>query len=214
LFSWVQINNDAIRAYEEKKSWQFAHCWEILRSEPKWNDYLLACSKPKQVNDKQPAAPPATPANATMPTAPIERPAGRDSVKRRCSTVEDSASSVALEMLQKIHTRGRQMDEQEAKQKEELVAIERAKFDLQQRAVLAKIEQGDKKLQLQREIMETNQFRTEAKIMFTDLNALHPSIGYWMVKKQRDILIREGINLDEVESSSAGTQNDRPSGNN
>jgi hypothetical protein len=140
LFSWVQINNDAIRAYEEKKSWQFAHCWEILRSEPKWNDYLLACSKPKQVNDKQPAAPPATPANATMPTAPIERPAGRDSVKRRCSTVEDSASSVAVEMLQKIHARGQQMDKQEAKQNEELVAIERAKFDLQQRAVLAKIE--------------------------------------------------------------------------
>jgi hypothetical protein len=39
-------------------------------------------------------------------------------------------------MLQKIHARGQQMDEQEAKQKEELVAIERAKFDLQQRAVL------------------------------------------------------------------------------
>jgi hypothetical protein len=87
LFSWVQIN-DAIRAYEEKKPWQFAYCWEILRSEPKWNDYFLACSKPKQVNDKQPAAPPATPANATMPTAPIERPAGRDSVKRCCSTVD------------------------------------------------------------------------------------------------------------------------------
>jgi hypothetical protein len=43
-------------------------------------------------------------------------------------------------MLQKIHARGQQMDEQEAKQKEELVAIERAKFDLQQRALLAKIE--------------------------------------------------------------------------
>jgi hypothetical protein len=80
--------------------------------------------------------------------------------------------------------------------------------------VLAKIEQGDKKLQLQREIMETNRFQTEAQIIFTDLNALHPSILYWMVKKQRDILIREGINPDEVESSSAGTQNDRPSGNN
>jgi hypothetical protein len=66
-----------------------------------------------------------------MPTAPIERPEGRDRVKRRCSTVDDSASSVAVEMLQKIHARGQQMDEHEAKQKEELVAIERAKFDLQ-----------------------------------------------------------------------------------
>jgi hypothetical protein len=40
-------------------------------------------------------------------------------------------------MLQKIHARGQQMDKQEAKQNEELVAIERANFDLQQRALLA-----------------------------------------------------------------------------
>jgi hypothetical protein len=43
-------------------------------------------------------------------------------------------------MLEKIHVRGQQMDELEAKQKEELIDIERAKFDLQQKALFAKIE--------------------------------------------------------------------------
>jgi hypothetical protein len=85
-------------------------------------------------------------------------------------------------MLEKIHVRGQQMDELEAKQKEELIDIERAKFDLQEKALFAKIEQGNKKLELQREIsreqiklqrdiMETTRFQTEAQIMFTDLNS-------------------------------------------
>ncbi|PUZ75736.1 hypothetical protein GQ55_1G230300 [Panicum hallii var. hallii] len=190
---------DAIIVYEQTKPWQFAHCWEIMREEPKWNNYLLECNKPKQpVNkDNQPAPALETPATR----AQIERPEGRDSVKKRRAAVEESSSSVAVEMLQKIHNRGQQLDEQEAKQKEELIAIERAKFDLQQKALLAKIEQGEKKIELQREIscdqrevsleqiklqrdiMETNRFQTEAQIMFTDLNSFCPSVRFWIAKK-------------------------------
>jgi hypothetical protein len=215
---------DAIRVYEQIKPWQFAHCWEIMREEPKWNNYLLECNKPKQpVNkDNQPAPALETPATR----AQIERPEGRDSVKKRRAAVEESSSSVAVEMLQKIHNRGQQLDEQEAKQKEELIAIERAKFDLQQKALLAKIEQGEKKIELQREIsrdqrevsleqiklqrdiMETNRFQTEAQIMFTDLNSFCPSVRFWIAKKQRDILEKEGIN--PAKSTSGATDDHHP----
>jgi len=231
---WVQIK-DAIKVYEQKKPWHFAHCWEILRDEPKWNDYMLQCSKSKQTEKDNQATQPLDTPPAPIPTAgaPIERPEGRDSVKKRRTSVEESSSSVAVEMLEKIHVRGQQMDELEAKQKEELIDIERAKFDLQQKALFAKIEQGNKKLELQREIsrdkkeisqeqiklqrdiMETTRFQTEAQIMFTDLNSWHPAVRFWITKKQRDILIKEGINPDEVESASgASTQHQQPSGDN
>jgi hypothetical protein len=163
--------------------------------------------------------------------AQIERPEGRDSVKKRRASVEESGSSVAVDMLQKIHNRGQQLDEIEQKQKEELISIERAKFELQQRALLAQIEQGEKKIELQREIshdkreisleqiklqrdiMETNRFQTEAQIMFTDLNSVLPSVRYWISKKQRDILIKEGINPNAVESTSGATD-DQTKGDN
>jgi hypothetical protein len=156
--------------------------------------------------------------------AQIERPEGRDSVKKRRASVEESGSSVAVDMLQKIHNRGQQLDEIEQKQKEELISIEWAKFELQQRALLAQIEQGEKKIELQREIsleqiklqrdiMETNRFQTEAQIMFTDLNSVLPSVRYWISKKQRDILIKEGINPNTVESTSGATD-DQTKGDN
>jgi hypothetical protein len=145
---------------------------------------MLECSKPKQTEKDNQAIQPLDTPPAPIPTAgaPIERPEGRDSVKKRRTSVEESSSSVAVEMLEKIHVRGQQMDELEAKQKEELIDIERAKFDLQEKALFAKIEQGNKKLELQREIsreqiklqrdiMETTRFQTEAQIMFTDLNS-------------------------------------------
>jgi len=131
---WVQIK-DAIKFYEQKKPWHFAHCWEILRDEPKWNDYMLQCSKSNQTEKDNQATQPLDTPPAPIPTAgaPIERPEGRDSVKKHRTSVEESSSSVAVEMLEKIHVRGQQMDELEAKQKEELIDIERAKFDLQQK---------------------------------------------------------------------------------
>jgi hypothetical protein len=61
--------------------------------------------------------------------------------------------------------------------------------------------------------METNRFQTEAQIMFTDLNSVLPSVRYWISKKQRDILIKEGINPNTVESTSGATD-DQTKGDN
>lgn len=120
------------------------------------------------------------------------------------------------------------MDEQDAKHKDELLAVERAKLeqmdkklDLQHKAMLAKIEQGDKKLELHRELqiesmklkrdmVEVNRFQTEAQIMFTDLTTCHPTMRFWIAKKQREILIKEGINPDEVEATASASQHHQP----
>ena len=41
--------------------------------------------------------------------------------------------------------------------------------------------------------METKRFQTEAQIMFTDPSTMHPSLRVWILKKQREILVKEGI---------------------
>ena len=194
---WVQIK-DAIKFYEQKKPWHFAHCWEILRDEPKWNDYMLQCSKSKQTEKDNQATQPLDTPPAPIPTAgaPIERPEGRDSVKKRRTSVEESSSSVAVEMFAKIEQGNK-------------------KLELQREISRDKKEISREQIKLQRDIMETTRFQTEAQIMFTDLNSWHPAVRFWITKKQRDILIKEGINPDEVESASgASTQHQQPSGDN
>ena len=223
--------------YEDTKPWQFGHCWEILRDEPKWNDYVLECSKPKQGGNGKAAAGPSDTPTAPMvgsPT-PLARPEGRDSAKRRRgkAPMEDTASSVAVEMLHKIHSRGQEMDEQDAKHRDELLQVERAKLELQEKALVAKIEQADKKIELQREMslehikmkremslehikmkrdmMEVNKFQTEVQIMFADLNSCVPSMRHWLAKKQREIMMKDGINPDQIDAAPAGPHSDNSS---
>jgi len=158
----------------------------------------LQCSKSKQTEKDNQATQPLDTPPAPIPTAgaPIERPEGRDSVKKRRTSVEESSSSVAVEMFAKIEQGNK-------------------KLELQREISRDKKEISREQIKLQRDIMETTRFQTEAQIMFTDLNSWHPAVRFWITKKQRDILIKEGINPDEVESASgASTQHQQPSGDN
>jgi hypothetical protein len=57
---FLQIN-DAIRIYQEKETWNFGYCWEILRYELKWNNKLLEMSFGAKAKNKKTATTSETP---------------------------------------------------------------------------------------------------------------------------------------------------------
>jgi hypothetical protein len=203
--------------YEQREPWQFRHCWEILKDEPRWNNALLEIQNTKKGKKKQ-ATPETDTPTPTAPTAsePLERPEGRDSAKRRRARqlTEEASSSPAVEMLQKMHDRDQEMDERDNKQKEELMSIERTKVQIQQKSLDVQIEISEKNMQfkreqaeeerkLRREAMDVSRFETEARIMFTDPASTHPSLRFWIVKKQREILLKEGIDPSVADSQAS-----------
>jgi len=68
------------------------------------------------------------------------RPQGRHNAKKRRAKgyAETSSSSPAVEMLQKMHERGQEIEEQDAKQKQELIDMEKERLQLQKNAVAEK----------------------------------------------------------------------------
>ena len=190
--------NEAVRMYQDKEVWHFGHCWDILRHEPKWNDKLLETPTTGRGKTKQPQNAPedslqtqSVQAESSLPP----RPQGRDNAKKRRAKgyAETSSSSPAVEMLQKMHERGQEIEEQDAKQKQELIDMEKERLQLQKMQWQRKLELMEEQNRLKKEEMETNRFMSESQLMFKKLDGLDPAIRDWVVKKQLDILIRDGV---------------------
>jgi len=187
---YVQIN-DAVRIFQEKAPWKLQHCWEKLRFEPKWNAKM---AKAHTSTKSQKTTHPETEGENSVPLADQfpARPEGRDNAKKRKNSTmpPQSESSAAVEMLQKIHERAEQTKETERKQKEELVNLAKAKFQLLQDNMKMKAEDREwsrhlteEQLRIKKVQAEASLFQTESQIMFTDLNTLLPPIRDWVTKK-------------------------------
>jgi hypothetical protein len=225
----VQVN-EAIKTYQEQKPWKFAHCWEMLRDEPKWSDKVLEVMQTPRVQKKQEPDGDDTPTQSDNDVSSIPaRPEGRDSAKkRRASRFQDTSSSgVAVDMLKQMNERGQQMDEVDSKHKEELINIERAKYELAQQQLQVKkdisVESNNltrelthEKLKVQKEMKEAElkvqmrsidveQTKVDTQIMFTDTSKLAEGLREWVLKRQMDIMIRDGVRPAGAGSSSNGS---------
>lgn len=201
--------NDAIKEFQKKEPWHFHHCWEMLHDEPKWNNRVLEVTRSQGVKRSHDSAIPnreTEPQPAEAVPSPPSRPEGRDSAKRRKAPkmADTSSSSVAVDMLQKMHVRGQEMDELDNKHKEEIMTLEKAKFELQQKQWQAKMEimqesnrvqreLSEKQLKVQLEHLELEKKKEDSKIMFTDVSKLGYPLREWVLKRQMEILARDGI---------------------
>ena len=147
--------NEAIKEFQKTEPWHYGHCWEMLKDEPKWNEKVLEILQQNKGKSKQDASPTDTPTESAEEVSSLPaRPEGRDSVKKRRATRfgDTSSSSVAVDMLKKMNDRGQEMDEIDAKHKAELMSLERAKFELQQKQWQAKLDMMFECSRLDREV--------------------------------------------------------------
>ncbi|KAI9311555.1 hypothetical protein BX666DRAFT_413926 [Dichotomocladium elegans] len=90
----------------EKKKFTLAHCWRILRSVPKWAEYVAKRNEPKvrrtTIASSAPVAAPTPDAEDEEHASPHVRPPGRKQEKARAQSKRPSEEY--LEMLSKRHS--------------------------------------------------------------------------------------------------------------
>jgi hypothetical protein len=134
--------------YITNEPWAFAHCWEVLQHEPKWNDKVLELNNSSRIRRDPKASAPASPVHvavkATSETRTQgmehgselpERPEGRDASKRRRvkSGADSESSTATVNVLRQMHEKGQEQNEVETKYREEMMGLAKAKFELQQK---------------------------------------------------------------------------------
>ncbi|KAJ1283207.1 hypothetical protein BS78_03G110600 [Paspalum vaginatum] len=203
--------NDAAKLYEEKESWTFEHCWNMLRYEPKWSDRMIELNTIgtyTRVNQRVAvdAVGDPLPGENADNTA---RPEGRDNAKKRKAraSAADSQSSAAIEVLSAMNARGQQKDEKEDTQMAQILERKDAKIELQQNLIAMQREDMEKryeiekeKLLLTREEVELRKqqntvemMKAEAHFMGQDVEKLAPHLREYYLTIQREIMERHGI---------------------
>ncbi|XP_039852806.1 uncharacterized protein LOC120711379 isoform X2 [Panicum virgatum] len=223
--SYQDMVNEAIKEFQKTEPWHYGHCWEMLKDEPKWNEKVLEILQQNKGKSKQDASPTDTPTESAEEVSSLPaRPEGRDSVKKRRATRfgDTSSSSVAVDMLKKMNDRGQEMDEIDAKHKAELMSLERAKFELQQKQWQAKLDMMFECSRLDREVtreqikvqregieaqvkvqmqaLEVERMKNDTQIMFTDATKLASGLREWVLKRQMEIMIRDGVHSNAGDS--------------
>jgi hypothetical protein len=89
--------DDAVKMYERTEPFHFMHCCKMLRNETKWNDKLLEVRSTPIIAKVDVDA--ASNLQCGNDNAPVERPEGRDSAKRRRSREDTTSSSAAVQVL-------------------------------------------------------------------------------------------------------------------
>ncbi|KAJ1289908.1 hypothetical protein BS78_02G201000 [Paspalum vaginatum] len=128
--------DDTIKLYEDSEPWTFMHCWTILQHEAKWNDKMTKINtvgNATRVNQRVANSSPDQPDENDE----LARPEGRDSAKKRRArpAVDTSASSTAIEVIQRMNERGQIKDEKEDSQMAQILQRKDAKIELQRNMI-------------------------------------------------------------------------------
>ena len=126
-----------------KGKFQFEHCWNILRFQPKW---LEDCQKKKPINSKHKSSSPNISSTPTSKTyvelgddnkpnsnfVDLERPRGRkaekDRKKRKSKDLANDSSSLCLTLLQEMREEKKQFNEKKVEMFEKAYAQQQERF--------------------------------------------------------------------------------------
>ena len=133
------------------------HCWNILKNEAKWSDKMVEINttgNATRVNQRFANGETGSPNQAEfLETGEHARPEGRDSAKKKRArpTVDTSASSTAIEVLQRMNERSQIKDDKEDSQMAQILQRKDAKIELQQNMIALQREEMEKRWELEKE---------------------------------------------------------------
>jgi hypothetical protein len=205
--------NDAVKMFEDSEPWTFMHCWNILKNEAKWSDKMVEINttgNATRVNQRFANGETGSPNQAEfLETGEHARPEGRDSAKKKRArpTVDTSASSTAIEVLQRMNERSQIKDDKEDSQMAQILQRKDAKIELQQNMIALQREEMEKRWELEKEKIslareevaarkeqtKVELLKAEAHFMGQDLDKLSPHMKEYYISVQREILERHGI---------------------
>ncbi|GMP25665.1 hypothetical protein CsSME_00002423 [Camellia sinensis var. sinensis] len=172
----------------QKTSFQFEHCWNVLRCEPKW---LEECEKKKPKRSKASTSSPSTPESIHLGEDDIshdtfvelERPLGTKAEKEQLNKqqIKNCASSNFVGLLNKI------MEEKKKVNEKEMEILEQACLQEQeQNHIKHEIEQ--KRLCIEQEKLQMERLKEEERIIMMDTSGLSPMQKEYYHYRQMEIL--------------------------
>ena len=102
-----------------------------------------------------------------------------------------------MDYLHKMHEDSKEQSEHESKQKETIITLEKQKIELQK-------QHQDEKRAIMKEKNLIKREEIETHLMFTNLDNFLPPMRDWVAKRQRDILVQDGIVPPDTSSGPSG----------
>ncbi|WVZ85341.1 hypothetical protein U9M48_032280, partial [Paspalum notatum var. saurae] len=196
--------DDAIKLYEDSEPWTFMHCWTILQHEAKWNDKMTEINtvgNATRVNQRVANNSP----DQLDENGELAHPEGRDTAKKRRArpAVDTSASSAAIEVLQRMNERGQIKDDKEDSQMAQILQRKDAKIELQHNMIALQREEMEKRWELEKERLiltreevemrkeqtKVELLKAEAHFMGEDLDKLAPHLKEYYISIQQELTI-------------------------
>ncbi|XP_050234937.1 glutathione S-transferase T3-like [Mercurialis annua] len=172
-----------------KIKFQFEHCWNILRLQPKWmedcqkkkpikkkdidNVVNLNTSSETEINSRDDNI-----ANSNF--VDLERPPGRkaekDKKKRKLKDMEIDSTSSYVNLLQEMRDEKKQFNEK--------------KLEMFEKAYV----QGQNKLDYQKEKLRLEQIKEDERMMATDITGMPEMLANFYIQCQKEIIERRSKN--------------------
>lgn len=148
---------------------------------------------------------------------PLARPEGRDTAKKRRNRTagDNSASSTAIEVLERMNERSQMKDDKEDSQMAQILQRKDAKIELQQSMLALQREEMEKRMEIEKEKLvltreevqmrkeqtKVEMLKAEAHFMGQDLEKLAPHMREYYLSVQHEIMARHGIRTPPNNSS-------------
>jgi len=181
-----------------KKTFQFRHCWMVLRNQPKWHDKLKQLAELKTSNKKKKTTKDSSPgvvdlevdnedvtAEPVTPEADVpQRPIGK---KRAKEALRRGGKDAGVEALELLWAKKKEADAEKELKQEERYAKTYA-LDKERLAMEEKIEQ--KRLEHECNSLHIKRMAEEERIINMDLNCLNELQKQYYTSLQVEIMAR------------------------
>lgn len=165
----------------QKITFQFEHCWNMLRKVPKWDSHMVQLkSRRKLIGTSSPSTPEAIHSgednDVENALVDFERPLGKKTSNKRVRKrkSKDCPTMNIMEVLSKLKEKKKRSYKERNKQiytvKEEIIRIEKQKLEIEQRKE------------------EREQRKEEWEIIMMDTSSLSPMQQEYIHSRQMEIL--------------------------